>query len=239
MKYRDRCPKGHDNSLGCPEQRNLDGKCRECLREPPYKRERAAYMREYRARTRSTGGGRVASQTPGEWQAAATAASAGLARKLGVDPDCAEWAAVTEALIVRVLHLGGRLAVRAWLEGHQAQTGAAPGLTVEARETVEAYRAGATRPAMLAEVLGIENEAARQRIRRYKKRELLGALVDAANADPPEAPRSPTPRSAPRSYLNGAYAPKPTRVEKLQLMAAQSASPVEAAIARQKLEAQL
>ena len=43
-------------------------------------------------------------------------------------------------------------------------------------------------------------------------------------------------RAMPRSYLNGAFARQPSRAEKLRLMATQTVSPLEAAIARQKLE---
>jgi hypothetical protein len=57
--------------------------------------------------------------------------------------------------------------------------------------------------------------------------------------DEPEdlSPRVPEPRRL--SYLNGCYQPKLTRSEKLGIMAAQTASPIEAEIARQKLEQHL
>ena len=83
------CRKGlHDVDLpGGRRGRTGNGcqKCREAQQSSPeWKKEHAAYMREYRASTRvsTAGRGALASQTPGEWQAAATAASAGLARKL-------------------------------------------------------------------------------------------------------------------------------------------------------------
>jgi len=54
MRDRDRCPRGHDNSRGYPEQRYADGTCRECRRvyradhREEIQARRAAYFAVYR-----------------------------------------------------------------------------------------------------------------------------------------------------------------------------------------------